>query len=411
MKLAFLTATALVIGLSATAPTALCAGRVWTVAGLTVGADFTEAQAAIDAASDGDIIVVIDGHFGFLTIDGKSLTLIRDPAGFTEPAFFGLTIRNIGAQQKVMIRDLWFGSNNVHLNPVDVVNCAGPVLLEECEMELRVTNSASVVVSRGVLRGSTTSGFTNPWVTIHPALRVENSGCSIYDVAMFGGSGGSAGVPLFGGPPVSSEAGIPAIEFVSGSLFLARCTLEGGRGGNGAFENGTCLPSSDGAPAIVVGGTLRSMETTFTAGIAGIDAGGCPQFGVTPPAVVVTTGSMSTIVDTTRRLWVSALAKLPDTVTTWVRGQPGEAAVLFVSAVPSGAFVPGLKGAFVCAAPMLVLPLGPIGATGEILFQTPVASSDLPASLDGVELYEQFAVAGASGTGLLSSPSFLVLTH
>jgi hypothetical protein len=99
-------------------------------------------QAAIDAAADGDILVlkpnagaVFPGDTN--TIDGKSLSLVADGG---EVRLQHLIVRNLSADQQVLLQGLRLAPFNEFGFPydgtlsgvVEVRACAGPVWLESC---------------------------------------------------------------------------------------------------------------------------------------------------------------------------------------------------------------------------------------------------------------------------------------
>lgn len=57
--------------------------------------------------------------------------------------------------------------------------------------------------------------------------------------------------------------------------------------------------------------------------------------------------------------------------------------------------------------PVTAFILPPLGPSGTTSFGVQLPVSGLPPGLEGVNLYEQVLVAGASGNGLLSSPSVI----
>src|SRR6185436_13760735 len=71
----------------------------------TTGAPFTQIQSAVNAASDGDVILISPGSYGAVTIDGKSLTLVKQ--GTANVTIMGTTtVKNLTASKRVILSGL-----------------------------------------------------------------------------------------------------------------------------------------------------------------------------------------------------------------------------------------------------------------------------------------------------------------
>ena len=137
-------------------------GKAWLVLNdpLNPTGDFLQIQPAVDAAAEGDVIVVRSTTTTFtyeaFTIDGKSVTVIGDFQGSL--LVFGgtealpircMTVRNLAPDQRVVVRDLRIGTDPIEPGG-HVEDCTGPVFLEGVE-------------------------FLGPWLSDEPALLVEDS--------------------------------------------------------------------------------------------------------------------------------------------------------------------------------------------------------------------------------------------
>lgn len=129
---------------------ALSAQTVYVVAATGgPGADFSTIGEAIDAADDGDIILIRASIFegGYfpedLVIDGKSLVIQEHQNA--EISVNGMTIRNLRSTQSVAVRGLEFSWD------VELLDNEGTVWLEETIGAIRVANSASVSIARSVM--------------------------------------------------------------------------------------------------------------------------------------------------------------------------------------------------------------------------------------------------------------------
>lgn len=106
------------------------------------GVDFTDLQAAVDAAGPSDLIDVRSGLYGNVTID-KQVTILGEADGLlpgVEPrTLIGeLTIQNVGAAEQVLITDLEVLRFSAELR---VQNCGGIVLLEN--VRARIMNAVN----------------------------------------------------------------------------------------------------------------------------------------------------------------------------------------------------------------------------------------------------------------------------
>lgn len=401
----------LILSAAALSPLAVAADQVLTVGCVCLGEDFSTAQEAVNAASEGAVIVVKSGSQGGLIIDGKSVTVVIYKVS-TDPKFFKVTVKNLAAHQSVTLRGLSLGTSIFDLNQCEIRDCAGSVFLEGCEAYVAVHNSPRVVLSRCTLQGADGGPFptTTPEPT-QPALTVQNSFVTVYESSLAGGGGVSAGIAPFTSTVSISQAGAPAIDLASGTCVLAKCTVRGGSGGGGFANLAVCLPGSHGGTGAEVDGTLVAISSTIQAGFEGFSPQDCQLIGSGPPALIVgPAGSVSTGAEPVRSLSVfhggpsNGVAPMGSDVWTRFDGLPGENALLLVSFQPSGAYVLALHGPLAGAAPFVPLPLGVVPASGRIEFSAPLPPT-LPAGVEGIVLYEQALVAGSAGTGLVSSPS------
>ena len=121
---------------------------VWVVDDVAgPGVDFTEIQAAVLAAGDGDVIVVGGGTYGSFAIEGKSLVVTADlgaavvirevvPFGSTPPAT-QVRVFNLDPDDDVVLRGLIISPDpNVgsFLGSLSLEDNSGDVLIEDCQV-------------------------------------------------------------------------------------------------------------------------------------------------------------------------------------------------------------------------------------------------------------------------------------
>lgn len=206
------------------------------------GGDFTQIQAAVDAAVEGDTVLVKPGTYAAFTINAKGLTVVGDVGTIVVPR---ATVWNTSSAQTVTLANLK-GTGTSSSSGFNVLNCAGAVRFVNCDWKGAnegtgvaalggvVTNSSSVAFAGctitggdGALMGnqSCAVGSGNGWDGGH-AFHVENSSVALYDTLTRGGKGGN-------GEAETRPGGWGACLF-SGFMFAGRSNITGGAGANPA---------------------------------------------------------------------------------------------------------------------------------------------------------------------------------
>ena len=164
---------------------------------------FDKIQLAINAASDGDTILIKQaGVYSGLTVDGRSLTILADDGLDVQVGFFpivSIRIRNLAADQHVVLRGID--------GAVELVDNAGPVRFEDCRIKgvigscsevhvtpgspgLAVTNSTSVSLVRCEVIGGDGVTVDIGWFVCHapggPGLQAFDSVVVLYDTTVEG---------------------------------------------------------------------------------------------------------------------------------------------------------------------------------------------------------------------------------
>jgi len=217
------------------------------------------AQAAIDAAAPGDILLVkrsASEPGTDLVLDGKGLTLVADGAGV---GFHGLTVQNVPAGQQTTVRGFAFSgaaaSWPAH-SALWVSSCAGSVWFDTCS----ITSPAQL-----------SAGFSGwapegpPGATVSACSSVLFTGCQV-----LGGAGATASADCFvSGSPAS--VGGAGIAVSASSVVLHGAIARGGAGGHG----GQCTVSRDGGAGVSV---ADSSSLHFAASFLGGGVGSVPAF-------------------------------------------------------------------------------------------------------------------------------------
>jgi hypothetical protein len=392
------------------------------------GVDFVSLQTAVSTVADGDILLVRDCGVPYATANlaSKSLTIVgvRDVNG-DRPIARGLAIEDLGVAQGVVVRGLEFDALPQHFSTAFAVrDCAGSVFVEDCVLAQSAPDH--VLALMVTVSASPRTVFTRCSITAQPnvglpvggfgAVHLENGSVSLYECALVGGQGRNAAVPLIGGVATPSSPGSAGLSIVTGSVFASGCTFVGGDGGNGAFQASTltCVAAAVGGPAVVAQGdpstrVLTILDSTFAVGASGVAAGSCPAPGVAPFVIDPAVTTSSVVGDIRRTFEVTSPSPEGQLTTTTLTGVPGEFALLLLAFSGNGAYTPAVVGALAGTPPLTVIALGALPPSGTLSFSVPIPVGGLPASIDGVNLYEQAVVAGASGFGLLSSPSVVTI--
>ncbi|MGQ0553204.1 MAG: hypothetical protein ACT4PU_08280 [Planctomycetota bacterium] len=247
------------------------------------GGDFATVQAAIDAASPLDVILLRAASFNpttptfdeALVIDGKGLVVQIQAA--VPVSVRSLTVRNISLAQTVVVRGLRLASAAGPALEVD--NCLGSVRVEECELTggggapaALVTESSGCALLRCQAQGGSAAGSGDG----SPALDVQTSRVTVHGGEYRGGGAvlgqGGSGVHNAGGTLHAGAASFFGGDGANGGAALlqsgspAKTTLQGG-----GYDGGAALAplGVDGRPKLILAGSLTEygeMPTFDTEG-------------------------------------------------------------------------------------------------------------------------------------------------
>ncbi len=377
---------------------ALPAQRVWVVAPVAgTGVDFTAIQDAVNAAVDGDMIVVRAGSYASVSISQKALTLVADGAVYG----FALEIRDVLATQSVAIHGLTMTSSTT--TPLVILNCLGPVTLRQCSFSLFAPFSTFYV--GGSVGGSTQvtlvdctfSSFAGFRGTV-PGLMGFASTMHMHRCVVSGGSA-TAGQQFPG-----------AVGMQLGSTFLhaSQCTFRGGNGAAGMNLGGFCLPPTDGGHAVYftdLSSSLYHLGCQFVPGQPGPPGQGCPPGNAGQP--IAGSANVVAMSGPARSFEAAALVRAGQSVRFDFAGPVGALVWLGLSARQSPFFLPACGGTFhLDLATMTPVLLGSMPASGQLTVNVPA-----PAQLgvQGIVVFSQAVFIDLSGACLLAMPGFTLL--
>lgn len=208
------------------------------------GGDFVVLQEAIDAAQEGDTLLVREGSYGPAVVDGKGLALVADSHA-TVSVFGGLLVKGTALGQTVVVAGIRVrGADEGDLQ-------YDALLVTDCDGCVRISNVLA-------LGGNAFDGASAPG---GDALHVERSArVTVVATKLLGGAGQTT---LNGG---DSSRGGEGLELIDAEVVLEQCTVRGGAGGPGdAFGSGD-LAGPGGDAVVVAQSDLIASGSTCTGG-------------------------------------------------------------------------------------------------------------------------------------------------
>lgn len=380
---------------------------------------FGSVQAAIDAAQDGDTVLVYAGSYPGFAVLGRALSIVAAP-GETVVITGSVSVELTPIRRASVLAGLDVTGDPQNGFGLRVRSNPGFVRIQDCSFRGRdgieqttsfgdgegaegaiVESSAGVSFARCAFTGGQPpyspdccdwghTGGHGLWATTTPV--------ALYDCTLVGGRGGNGG---WGG------RGGDGLALVSYGAFASNSGFVGGKGGNG--DDYIWGPGGDGGNGISVASAaqVRLLDTTQQGGLGGAalligsqGANGLPIAGG---------GVIAQLAGQARSLTGPTVVAEQGSVTLTLAGEPGDRVFLPSSILPGFTYKPGLKGVSLLAGmpPMTKQPLAIVPSTGSVTFT--IQADALPRSEATRVRHTQAYVLPASSGAFLATPLDLVV--
>ena len=376
---------------------------------------FHQIQPAVDAALDGDTVLVKSGTYSGFSIVDKRLSVVAD-AGHSVIVSGTVQVTNVAISRDVVLAGLRVNGSGHGLL---LLNDAGSVRVQGCALNgndfggislygAQVVGCDDVAFASCVLQGALDAHWSGA------GLSMTGSHTAVYDCVLRGGQGfdGDCYLADDGGDGGAGAIAIDSFLFASGSTFSGGSGGDAPYGGCSSFNDG-----GDGATGLHLQGSVTTanvLQCTFTGGHGGIYSctlGGCGQMGQTAPPTYVTAGaSLTTLLGTSRKLVAPRVVReSPATIPLTIQGQAGDLVFLLISRQAAFKYVPSQAGVLLSpqSPPPAVLNLGVIPAGGVLSLSIP--SYDLGAGVQSRTYFLQTLHRLPNGSRVLGSPGSLAV--
>ncbi len=351
------------------------------------GVDFTDIQSAIDAAADGDVILVRSGSYFSANVDAKGVTVVADQ-GHSVTINGQCSVTNLAPNQAVNFTQLEIiGAPAVSLSVND-----GPILIEDCFLRgegvpiflsasgAEVFSCADVTFANCFIQALTPQSSD-------PGLEAANSNVNVFHCLVTGASG------------LTQLPGGPGAQFSGCELFAAQSDFVGGQGGDGTPADifvpcsnggqggsGLTISNGTGCNALV---RLQGVDTIGGAGGPATDPG-CTA-GPSGLGLDHISGNvifLNTTGTDTHGLTADFPVRAGTPANLQITGQPGELSFVMYSTGTAPTFFPFLNGVSIPDNPLQSVFTGVIPVSGALSVPVNVA---LPPGADFLGVYLQTA--------------------
>jgi hypothetical protein len=400
------------------------------------GGTYRTLQAAVDAATDGDVVLVHEGFYDE-TVVLPDRALVITSAADEEALLRQLVLDGLSSSRTVVLRGLTVSPGVV--GPVQALllhNAAGAVRVDSCSFDggaglpddpsardggaaARVEACASVALTRCVLRGGRgadlTAGADGAPGTGGPGLVTSDARVAVTDAIVFGGNAGE----VLAQTDTDGARGGDGILNIDAELLVSASILEGGDGG-AASCSGAGRPS---APAGACGAGGPGGHAVLQTGASAVLVlqGNLPHVGIGGPGgdgtpaengelLLVLAGRATDHGGPPRRLSVASPVLVGDTLSVTLKGGPDETMTLWVSLLPGHLAVPSAGGVYLLEhawafSPLVLGQLLPMGGLVDAHWKVP----PLGAGKQALTLHIQQVALTGDGAALGSASLVTIL--
>lgn len=300
------------------------------------GVDFTDLQPAANAASAGDLILVKDGFYNGFSVVAKGLRVVAEDGANVEVSGL-IHVRQTNSLNQTLLQGLSSGCAPEGLR-IHIEDCAGAVLIEDCELGSWGCPGGAFVAPPGVdgraiyfessarqavVRTSAVGLGGQDDSDGYDGLHSEASISQIWNSTLVGGKGGQGTVP---GPAGQGGAGLHASNF---DLWESGSTLRGGDGGSGGPVAGGCAQGGDGGAGLFIDGQFSLVERHNENALGSLGGfSSCGATGAGGPAALQTGGTSMNVVAPGGTYRASSPVREGLTTAIDVTGTPGDLVIL-----------------------------------------------------------------------------------
>lgn len=395
-------------------------------------ADHVNLQAAVDAAKDGDTLLVKPGNYDGFLLSGKGLTVLAEyKQSFTLNEDAQVIVTDLSPAQDFVVRGareetgLPFTDDGSQWG---FQNCAGLIWIEDCVLpepsiqhpvapgmqlgfknKLYAENVERLVVVRSVLQGSGGESFFSFGTSGHAGLEARDCrSLTVFESEIHAGPGGQGQ----DSDSLGAKGGTGLRAWGCADVFLARSLLVGGGGGDSWDENGSAggaggdalLISSLSGSDPAFGVTLRECE--LLPGVGGINLFQGNNPGPPGQTYVGASGTLVQEAGSARGLVAPTPVREGNVLRFHLDGESGDFAFLILGAGTSTLQLAGVGGVLVVEP---VLPLKFVGVSSGPDLILPVAVPDLPVGITAMELPAQGLFISSTFGVVLGSTTHVTL--
>ena len=386
--------------------------RIVTAAGEL---NFSEIQQAVDAAAEGDVLLVAEGSYGGFAVDGKSLSVFAVPGADVRVAC-SVHIRNLAAGQTVVLAGLqvvsslggcgnngmlWLEDNQgfVRVQDCSFTGWSGSYTTE-CISAIPGNDATWIIDCASVaLLDTTLTGGEGEWQDSYNGtcdaaegglgLLAVRSNLALYECGITGGLGGQA--------KYHAGVGGAGVEAVDSEVFASGGWIQGGAGGLN-YDSGIYTYATGGDALSLTAGSLHSMDCVVSGGP-----------GQPPGQILTGTGSYNVLPAQARSLQGPTVVVSGTPFSANYAGVAGDLVSVSLAEEPGHLLLLALSGVLLTPFPATWLgPYGVASANGSLSF--PLSFAPLAAGEPHGSLVVQGLAGAAGGQFLAGARHALVLS-